>query len=78
MKIYSLWPKKEGSSFWSPWYDKMFEIVVVANDEKQARAIAATHSGEEGVEIWMGDLVHCEEVKPDGGARVVCIDFRSA
>ncbi len=53
MKLFKLAPINTGpDSDWDVWYDKMFGIVVRAENEQDARIIAAAACGVEKPELW--------------------------
>lgn len=54
MNIYVLKPKdrKDGGGPWNPWYDKAFGFIVAASGPHQARILAASRCGDEGMDVW--------------------------
>ncbi len=62
-----------------PWYDKMFGIVVRAENEEIARYIASENNGEEKPEAWLNeDYSTCEEILSDGEEMVILRDVTMA
>lgn len=77
MKIWILWAKDD-SDYFEPWYDKMFEIVVVAKNEEVARQIASKNCSYEGKQPWLlPEHTNCEEVSVDE-ERIVISSIRWA
>lgn len=59
-------------------YDELREAVVIAEDENAARALAATHHGDEGHDRWFmptTDVIHIGWARDDTGPCTVCADF---
>lgn len=86
MKLFKLTPK-DGE--WVPWYDKCFGLVIRAEDECQAREIAAEHGGDEeimeyrweakGSSVWKNsEVTICEELANEGPVGLILRDFKSA
>jgi hypothetical protein len=79
---------------WRPWFDKVFGIVVRAQSEAQARALAQSGAGTEGLGIYRrfgyGDeaiaagvwldpaYTACDELDAGGPAGIVLADRREA
>jgi hypothetical protein len=80
MKLWLLRPiETEGDSDWEPWYDKAFGHVVRAEDETDARRLAAKKNGDEGRDAWLNrNKSTCIELTTDGGAENIMTDFASA
>jgi len=108
MKLYLLTPKNEilnrqGNDKsevdsecynpWRPWYDKVFGMIVAADDEERARLIASKNKGqEENFEYdddfnekvifnpWLdSDFTNCQELDPNHFEEgLILRDFRSA
>lgn len=85
MKIFLLRPIKDlKNDPWSPWYDKAFGFVIVAESEDAARKLTENHTGDEAgwdnrwPNPWLDPtLSTCVEV-PIDEARMVLRDFASA
>ncbi|HVM93908.1 MAG TPA: hypothetical protein VMT67_13890 [Terriglobales bacterium] len=71
-----------GHDPWSPWYDKMFGLVVRAETEQKAREVANEKSGDETWEFkdaWLNPSYStCDELHLDGEEGAIIIDFRQA
>ena len=66
MKIFKLKKLKE----WS--YDECTDVVVVADNKKEAREIAASASLAEGKDTWLNEsLSSCKKLKPSKKGVVV-------
>jgi hypothetical protein len=88
MKLYILEPINRPSPFipdnsernpWDPWYNKVFGFLIRANDEIEARRIAADNSKEEGEDAWLNSLhSKCEELSIDGDVNLIMRDFARA
>ena len=79
---------------WRPWFDKLFGIVVRADNEAQARALAQSGAGTEGLGIYRGlgcsdeaiaagvwlDSAYtgCDELDAVGPVGIVLADRRAA
>lgn len=79
---------------WRPWFDKVFGIVVRAENEAQARALAQSGAGTEGLGIYRGlgcsdeaitaggslDSAYTayDELDPAGPVGIVLVDRRAA
>jgi hypothetical protein len=79
---------------WRPWFDKVFGLVVRANNEAEARALAQARAGNEGLGIyrefgfgeeeialgvWLDpDYTACEALAHDGPPGVILVDRREA
>jgi hypothetical protein len=78
----SLWWCVEGKDPWEPHHDKAFGFVVRAATEEEARWLAQESGGAEngrlpGVRPWLDEQYSvCEELRPDGPAEVVLVNFR--
>ena len=78
----TLWWCVEGKDPWSPHHDRAFGFVVRAPDAEQARWLAHEAGGLEnesvdGVAPWLdANYSTCEELREDGGAEVVLVNFR--
>ena len=80
MKLYiiSQTPRGENSGFFNA-ADCLMEIVVRAEDETQARAMAVERSGDEPDHYWTDPAFSfCEELDADGPAEVICRDYWEA
>ena len=87
MKLFKLTP---ADGDWVPWYDKCFGMIIRAEDERQARAIASNHGGDEdtfdvrfekdkSASVWMNPKeTLCVELASDGPAELILLDFKSA
>lgn len=79
MTLWILRPKDGNSDPWSPWYDKMFGVIVRAESEKRAREMAAEEAGDEGTEAWLdANVSSCKPLTADGDESVVLRDFHAA
>ncbi|HEX2203729.1 MAG TPA: hypothetical protein VHG91_10540 [Longimicrobium sp.] len=78
----TLWWCVEGKDPWQPHRDRAFGFVVRAADAAEARWIAHQNAGQEnetleGVAPWLDENYSvCEELRDDGGAEVVLVNFR--
>jgi len=78
MKLWLLRPI-EGVEDWTPWYDKAFGHVVRAEDETEARELAAREQGNEGEDAWLNSKKStCVELNTDGEAGHIIQDFAAA
>ena len=78
MKLWLLRPIEEISD-WVPWYDKAFGHVVRAEDETDARKLAATEAGSEGEDAWLNSKKStCVELRADGEAEYIIQDVAAA
>jgi len=80
MKIYKLEPTKEIFDLdvnpWVPQYDKCFGMVVIAENEFNARKIASSNCGDEGKSVWLDcNSTSCKELTNDGEGRLILSDF---
>ena len=73
-----LW-KLEPLSAWEPWHDTMAGIVVRAETEEDARAIAHEYSGDEDRQYprpWLdSEVTSCVELTAEGETGMVLCDF---
>ena len=68
-----------GKNHWDPWYDKMFGIVVMAQTEDDARAIAMEEHGDEWAEAWLhDDCSSCCQLEDDGSSRMILKSISNA
>ena len=75
MKLYMLKPIVA----WNPWYDKVFGIVVRAENETEARTVASIWAGDEGGAVWHDPLLTtCEVLEAEGNPGMIIKDFASA
>lgn len=83
-KTDTMWWCVEGKDPWQPPYDRAFGFVVRAADEEEARWQAHQAGGEEngtmdGVSPWLNaNYSNCEEIRGDGSAEVILVNFRHA
>jgi hypothetical protein len=79
---------------WAPWFEKVFGVVARASDEIEARALAQSEAGHEGVGIyrelgcaeeqitaavWLdASYTACEELQVEGPPAVILVDRREA
>lgn len=79
---------------WRPWFDKVFTIVVRAGSEAQARALAQSRAGNEGLgiyrrlgygdeaiaaDVWLDPAyTACNELDAAGPVGIVFVDRREA
>ena len=66
---------------WRPWYDKMFKVIVRAEDEESARRWANHVGGEETIDHqpWLdAKYSTCEELLPDGEEGLIIRNVRYA
>ena len=77
---------------WTPWFDKVFGLVVRAANATEARKLAQRQAGNEGLglyrrfgcaddelatEVWLdSDYTDCELLAPEGPEAVILIDRR--
>ncbi len=67
------------TDLWAPWYDKTFGVVVRAETDDEARAIASKVAGDEGEAAWLSaTFTTCDELVPDGEPGVIMRDFAAA
>ena len=95
MKLWFLEPldcsavNERGNNPWDPWYDKAFGFVVRAEDELEARKLAAEHAGDEAPSTWFAsdsdfnpwldsNYSRCLELTGEGEAGVILRDFAAA
>ena len=85
MNLYLL--KRTARVYW----DETRSLVVRAEDETHARALAASAAGDEGIEVWVRGFevehqaigptktmpVTCELLTTDGEPGVICRNFRN-
>ena len=65
MKIWLLEPIEPDEGAWDPWYDACFGMIVAAETEIEARAIAYDSAGAEGCSVWIqNNQTTCKELKP--------------
>jgi len=76
MNLWALSPKPDMiRQIWTPWYDKVFKMVVRAEDEESARKMAADSSGFEGGEAWIDSKYSsCLILNKEGEEEVIVID----
>ena len=79
---------------WTPWFDKVFGLVVRASSEAEARTLAQERAGDEGLglyrtfgaseeeiadEVWLDPAyTACEELAHAGPTAVILVDRREA
>lgn len=98
MRLWLLRPHTEvlarGRSPWRPWFEKVFGVVVRASSEEEARALAHSEAGSEGLGIyqglglaseqvakavWLDPLfTACDRLLEDGPPAVILVDRREA
>lgn len=98
MRLWLLRPHTEvlarGRSPWRPWFEKVFGVVVRASSEEEARALAQSEAGSEGLGIyqglglaseqvakavWLDPLfTACDRLLEDGPPAVILVDRREA
>ena len=86
MKLYKLSPIEDlqDDNPWRPWFDKCFGIVVRAENELQARRLAASKAGDESSDCKDGNpwlyakYSKCEIIEQNGDSEIILIDFASA
>jgi hypothetical protein len=67
---------KPGRPEWADPWDKARGFVVRAENEYQARSIAAARCGYEGRDAWLDPTAStCKELTPEGEAGLVLRDF---
>lgn len=65
MKIWLLEPINGDEGAWDPWYDACFGMVIAAETEIEARAIAYDNAAAEGNNVWLQDnQTSCKELNP--------------
>lgn len=64
---------------WYPWYDKAFGFVVSAENETQARQIAADNNADEGGDAWLnaGQSI-CVVLQAGDKPEMIMCDMHSA
>lgn len=73
MKLWLLLPNTP-DHYWDPWHDTTAGVVVRAESEKQARAIAATKHHDEGKAVWYDpESTTCEPLKVTGKAGPILV-----
>ena len=84
-KLWILKPKDSGENNpWSPWYDKAFGFVVIAETEQQARELADADAGDENgystkIHPWLDAAMStCEELTTEYSGGIVMKDFHAA
>lgn len=78
MKLWLLRPIN-GAKEWKSWYDKAFGHVVRAEDETEARELAASERGDEGRNAWLDNKKStCVELSVDGKEEHIIRDFAAA
>jgi hypothetical protein len=79
---------------WTPWFDKVFGLGVRASNATEARKLAQSRAGDEGLglyrrfvctddelvnEVWLdSNYTDCEVLAPEGPEAVILIDRREA
>lgn len=64
---------------WRCWYDKCFGVVVRAETEEEARAIASKSHGDEGRKAWLdASMSTCLSLESEGLPGVIICDVHSA
>lgn len=59
-------------------YDETRGVLVIAESEEQARAMASKERGVEGEAAWLDpSRTTCKELVPGDAPRVVLVDFRA-
>ena len=77
MKLWLLRPIDDKAPPWSPWYDKCFGMVIRAESQFDARAIAMEWANSECNAAWQSEsLSSCEELTVDGPAQPIMLDIR--
>ena len=79
MKLYILLAIPEALSKFPDWdYDCYFGHVIEAQDEDQARQLAAEVAADEGKEGWLSPAItSCEELRVTGTAHIILSDFHA-
>lgn len=76
MKLFILRPRENlnrESNPWEPWYDKTFGLVVRAESEERARALASTD--ESMKDAWLSsDCSSCVELQSAGIEEIIIKD----
>lgn len=76
MKLWYLGAIKPSDGPWAGTYDMAYGFVIVAESPDAARSLASGEAGEERAESWLDpSLTYCDELIPDGWARIVVRDF---
>jgi hypothetical protein len=92
MNLYILKPREtlpEDDNPWDPWYDKMFAVIVRAENEESARHMAACAGGDEVSRPFAGSPGNfkswedphystCEILSSDGDEEVIITDVKQA
>lgn len=98
MRLWLLRPHTEvlarGRSPWRPWFEKVFGVVVRASSEEEARALAQSEAGSEGLGIYQGLglaseqvakavwpdplFTACDRLLEEGPPAVILVDRREA
>jgi len=78
-KLWILQPVDDGADPWLSFHNCMFEFVVRAMNEEEARTQAAKQAGDEGPDAWFSSrLSSCVELKSDGRSEVVLAAYNRA
>jgi hypothetical protein len=98
MALWLLRPRDEvlarSSHPWTPTFDKVVGLVIRAQDEPAARALAQAHAGHEGLgvyrelgasedevasDVWLNSTwTSCDELEVEGESGVILVDKREA
>jgi hypothetical protein len=78
-KLWILQPVDDSAAPWLSFHDCMFEFVVRASNEEEARTQAAKQAGDEGPDAWLSSrLSSCVELNGDGRSGVVLGSYNRA
>jgi hypothetical protein len=78
-KLWMLQPVDDSADPWLSFHNCMFEFVVRAMNEEEARSEAAKQAGDEGPDAWLSSrLSSCVELKGDGRSEVILAAYNRA
>ena len=78
-KLWMLQPVDDSADPWLSFHNCMFEFVVRAMNEEEARSEAAKQAGDEGPDAWLSSrLSSCVELKCDGRLDVILAAYNRA
>lgn len=79
MRLWILRPLDEDKEPFNPWYNKTFGVVVRAETEVIARALAVSVAWKEGQGVWLDpSITSCYELHSDDDPEVIIVDRRQA
>jgi hypothetical protein len=78
-KLWILQPVDDSAAPWLSFHNCMFEFVVRASKEEEAREQAAKQAGDEGPDAWLSShLSSCVELNGDGRSEVLVAAYNRA